>query len=117
MLTADRHRTIEKVLARVLEPRAADIIRRRFGLGGYDEQTLDEIGASWGLTRERIRQLAVKALERLASDEAARPLYEYLIDETRRSKAQPPGGWAVPDKKSKKKSARASSVLRSSPTM
>ena len=41
------------------------ILRRRFGLGGSDEETLKQIGESMDLSRERIRQLEVKALEML----------------------------------------------------
>jgi RNA polymerase primary sigma factor len=41
----------------------SQILRRRFGLGGSDEETLKQIGKSMDLSRERIRQLEVKALE------------------------------------------------------
>ena len=47
-----------------LPARQADIIRRRFGLSGESE-TLEEIGQSYGVTRERIRQLEVQAIEQL----------------------------------------------------
>lgn len=40
-------------------------MRRRFGLGGYDEQTLEEIGKAYGLTRERIRQIETKGIKAL----------------------------------------------------
>jgi RNA polymerase sigma factor (sigma-70 family) len=50
----------------VLRPRERDIITRRFGLSGKGGgESLDEIGERWGLTRERIRQIEVRALERL----------------------------------------------------
>jgi RNA polymerase primary sigma factor len=48
-----------------LEARQADIIRRRFGLAGLDQQTLEEVGSIYGVTRERIRQIEVKALRKL----------------------------------------------------
>jgi len=48
-----------------LPPREAAIIRLRFGLEGGEEKTLEEIGASMRLTRERIRQLQNVALVRL----------------------------------------------------
>jgi len=48
-----------------LDPRAATILRFRFGLDGKPEKTLEEIGRKFGLTRERIRQLQNEALLRL----------------------------------------------------
>jgi len=49
-----------------LNPRQAAIIRLRFGLGGKDEHTLEEIGRMFNVTRERIRQIEQKALRTLA---------------------------------------------------
>lgn len=48
-----------------LEPRELEILRYRFGLDGETEQTLDEVGLRFGLTRERIRQLQHTALSKL----------------------------------------------------
>jgi RNA polymerase sigma factor (sigma-70 family) len=48
-----------------LSPREQLVLRRRFGLGGADEQTLEEIGRSLDLTRERVRQIIAQALDRL----------------------------------------------------
>ena len=47
-----------------LKPRQSQIIVSRFGFGGKSE-TLEEIGQSMNLTRERIRQIESKALQRL----------------------------------------------------
>jgi len=58
------HSQVSRVLASLPE-READVIRRRFGLNGYHEQTLEEIGKAYGLTRERIRQIETKALKAL----------------------------------------------------
>jgi RNA polymerase primary sigma factor len=41
------------------------IIRLRFGLGGSDPMTLESIGKSFGITRERVRQIEAKALSNL----------------------------------------------------
>ena len=38
------------------------VIVRRFGLRGEDEMTLEELGAMYGVTRERIRQIEAKQL-------------------------------------------------------
>ena len=48
-----------------LSPRDKEIICRRFGLFGYESQTLQEVADEVGLTRERIRQLQVISLEKL----------------------------------------------------
>lgn len=49
----------------ILDERERDIICRRFGIDG-DEQTLEEIGQSYGVTRERIRQIEAKAMKKLS---------------------------------------------------
>ncbi len=48
-----------------LSPKQQDIIARRFGLRGYEVATLEEVGREVGLTRERVRQIQIEALERL----------------------------------------------------
>ncbi|SRR6266545_245461 len=48
-----------------LTPREAKILRLRFGIGERSDQTLGEIGKQFALTRERIRQIEAKALQKL----------------------------------------------------
>ncbi len=48
-----------------LEPREATILRTRFGLDGGTEKTLEEVGAKFGVTRERVRQIQNIALKKL----------------------------------------------------
>ena len=48
-----------------LEPREAEILRLRFGLDGEDEMTLEDVGARFRITRERVRQLQNIALSKL----------------------------------------------------
>ena len=48
-----------------LTPREAEIIRMRFGIGDDTEHTLEEVGQRFSITRERIRQIQVKALRKL----------------------------------------------------
>ncbi len=55
---------IQNVL-QTLDEREADIIRLYFGLGGEGPLTLEEIGIRYNVTRERIRQIKEKALNRL----------------------------------------------------
>jgi len=69
--------TIEDVLAE-LTPRQSHILRLRFGLGGGEPHTLEEIANKFGLSRERIRQLEKEALRRLRSPRLAHNLRDYL---------------------------------------
>jgi RNA polymerase sigma factor (sigma-70 family) len=48
-----------------LTPREERILRMRFGIGGMDEHTLEEVGQIFGVTRERIRQIEARALMKL----------------------------------------------------
>ncbi len=56
--------SIEKMLS-TLSEKEADIIRRRFGIGEDGPQTLEEVGQEFEVTRERIRQIEVKAIRKL----------------------------------------------------
>lgn len=49
-----------------LGPRDAEVVRRRFGLDGRPPETLEEVGDRLGLTRERVRQIQKRAMDRLA---------------------------------------------------
>ncbi len=55
---------IEKVLG-TLNPKEAKIIKRRFGIGEDAPHTLEELGQEFDVTRERIRQIEVKAIRKL----------------------------------------------------
>jgi RNA polymerase primary sigma factor len=48
-----------------LTPREQRVLRMRFGIGGAADHTLAEVGKAFGVTRERIRQIEAKALEKL----------------------------------------------------
>jgi RNA polymerase primary sigma factor len=69
--------TIEEVLGE-LTPRQSHILRLRFGLGGGEPHTLEEIANKFGLSRERIRQLEKEALRRLRHPRLAHNLRDYL---------------------------------------
>jgi RNA polymerase sigma factor (sigma-70 family) len=79
---------LTRTLAVVLPERAVRILERRFGIGTGDEQTLDEIGAAYGVTRERIRQIQQKSLAMLRQNRCIAPLRAYFMDD---SKAGPGG--------------------------
>jgi RNA polymerase primary sigma factor len=64
VLRADLTRRVQVALAR-LTPREREILRLRFGLDGEEEHTLEQVGARFQVTRERIRQIEARALDRL----------------------------------------------------
>jgi hypothetical protein len=68
-------------LVKELEPRAADILRRRFGIGQASAETLEEIGACFGVTRERIRQIEAKSLRLLQKRTLRAPIHQLLANE------------------------------------
>ncbi|MEN8126184.1 MAG: RNA polymerase sigma factor RpoD/SigA [Planctomycetota bacterium] len=61
------HEDLQKALALLdeIDPREAEVLRLRFGLGGAEPLTLKQIGKQLGLTRERVRQLQKNALAQL----------------------------------------------------
>ena len=50
---------------RTLNEKQREVLSRRFGLGGYDRETLEEVGRAIGLTRERVRQIQMSGLKAL----------------------------------------------------
>lgn len=61
-----------------LEPRAAEIMTTRFGLGDDESRTLEETGQIFGVTRERIRQIEAKSLKKLHHPSRAAILRDFL---------------------------------------
>jgi RNA polymerase primary sigma factor len=61
-------------ILKTLSPREEKVIRLRFGIGCDREHTLEEIGQTFDVTRERIRQIEAKALRQLRAPERARRL-------------------------------------------
>ena len=68
---------IEQVLSSLTE-REEKIIRMRFGIGVGNEHTLEEVGKFFNLTRERIRQIEIKALKKLRHPARSKLLREYV---------------------------------------
>ncbi|NGO62451.1 sigma-70 family RNA polymerase sigma factor [Rhizobium daejeonense] len=74
---AETERIVTDALAELPE-RQADVIRMRFGIGRDADMTLEEIGQLYGVTRERIRQIEAKGLDRLSHPGRKRRLQELL---------------------------------------
>tara|TARA_Y100000780_G_scaffold232484_1_gene264477 strand:- start:7803 stop:10112 length:2310 start_codon:yes stop_codon:yes gene_type:complete len=64
-----------------LDEREAEVIKLRFGLGGEDPMTLEEVGGRFNVTRERIRQIESKALEKLSTPARKEKLALYIGDQ------------------------------------
>ena len=75
------HESLKTEIERALEtltPREADVIRLYFGLGEQHPMTLEEIGETFDLTRERVRQIKEKAIRRLKHTSRSKILKTYL---------------------------------------
>jgi len=68
---------IERAL-NTLTPREADVVKLYFGLNGNHMMTLEEIGETFDLTRERVRQIKEKAIRRLKHTSRSKILKSYL---------------------------------------
>ena len=71
----------ESVL-KTLTPREEKVIKMRFGVGDGSEHTLEEVGQSFAVTRERIRQIEAKALRKLRHPSRSRKLQAFLEGST-----------------------------------
>jgi RNA polymerase primary sigma factor len=70
-------RQLESLLDSLSE-REAGVIRMRFGLGDGQPKTLDQIGDTFGVTRERIRQIESKTMAKLRHPSRSQSLRDYL---------------------------------------
>jgi RNA polymerase primary sigma factor len=76
MVVRDLHDRTRRVLA-TLTPREEQVLRLRFGIGERTDHTLEEVGARFAVTRERIRQIESKALRKLRHMSRARLLRSF----------------------------------------
>lgn len=75
------HESLKVEILRALEtltPREADVVLLYFGLGEQHPMTLEEIGETFDLTRERVRQIKEKAIRRLKHTSRSKILRTYL---------------------------------------
>ena len=67
-----------EALLKTLTPREEKVMRMRFGIGDGSDHTLEEVGQSFEVTRERIRQIEAKALRKLRHPSRSRKLKAFL---------------------------------------
>jgi RNA polymerase primary sigma factor len=77
LLQADLRVAIDAALG-VLTPREAKVIKLRFGVDAVSEHTLEELGDQFDVTRERVRQIQNKALQKLRHSDGINTLKGYL---------------------------------------
>jgi RNA polymerase primary sigma factor len=70
--------SIKNALA-VLSERERQVLEQRFGLVDGTDHTLEEVGAYFNVTRERIRQIEAKALRKLRHPTRSRQLRDFLV--------------------------------------
>ena len=77
VINVDLQEQTESVL-KTLTPREEKVIKMRFGVDDGSERTLEEVGQSFGVTSERIRQIEAKALHKLRHPSRSRKLRAFL---------------------------------------
>jgi RNA polymerase primary sigma factor len=73
----DMKKKIDRILCS-LPPKEEKIIRKRFGIGEDIPHTLEEVGLEFDVTRERIRQIEVKAIRKLKHPSRSKWLREFI---------------------------------------
>jgi hypothetical protein len=66
-MVTKNYKKICKNLISDLKNREKEVILRRFGLDGKEKETLQSLGDKWGISRERVRQIEERALEKIKS--------------------------------------------------
>jgi RNA polymerase primary sigma factor len=75
--TSNLQRILAEALGELM-PREQRVLRMRFGVGSVADHTLEEVGKEFGVTRERIRQIEARALQKLRHPQHARKLATFM---------------------------------------
>ena len=78
MVTNMKFKEQTEAVLKTLTPREEKVVKMRFGLDDGSEHTLEEVGQSFAVTRERIRQIEAKALRKLRHPSRSRKLRSFL---------------------------------------
>ncbi|MGC2310640.1 MAG: RNA polymerase sigma factor RpoD [Candidatus Babeliaceae bacterium] len=78
---SDLKESVRDVLKSSLTPREETVIKMRFGIDVASEHTLEEVGKNFGVTRERVRQIEVKALRKLRHPSRSKKLQTFFDKE------------------------------------
>lgn len=84
----DLKERVRKVL-KSLTPREEKVLKMRFGIDVASEHTLEEVGKDFGVTRERVRQIEVKALRKLRHPSRSKDLTPFLEKEVTIADVEP----------------------------
>ncbi|PXY20074.1 RNA polymerase subunit sigma [Prauserella flavalba] len=81
VIHAQMREDLTRTLHSQLSDREVEVVKRRFGIGTGNEETLDEIGVSFGVTRERIRQIQGTSIAKLRESARITSLRSYVADD------------------------------------
>ena len=101
------HEDLLKVLGQSLTEREAHVLRQRYGLNDGRTRTLEEIGRGFSVTRERVRQIESRALQKLRSLQAIGRLADYKETSAEEATTAPPSDRDPPEASSCRLSAPA----------
>ncbi len=88
VINEDLKEKVREVL-KTLTPREEKVLKMRFGIDVASEHTLEEVGKDFSVTRERIRQIEVKALRKLRHPSRSKKLTSFIEKETDGSQNPP----------------------------
>lgn len=82
----DTKEFIKKTLDKALSEKEANVLKMRLGINCKKAMTLEEIGEQFSITRERVRQIEVKALDKLRNNKEMRSLVDYSAEDLKKEK-------------------------------